>query len=99
MKILRIRLEGFRGVLTALDIPCGAGFTVICGRNGAGKSTVCDAIEFVLRGSLAVRGGTERGEYISNYLWWRGNPSAQRLRAAVDFCDSAGEEFTVERTP
>ena len=97
MKIHRVRLAGFRGVQQPLEVPCGRGFTVICGNNGAGKSTICDAIEFVLSGSLGFHVGSERGEYISNYIWWRG-PAAREHYAAVDISDPEGDVFTVQRT-
>src|SRR5207302_4100248 len=99
MKIDLIKMEGFRGIRNSLEIACGAGFTVICGANGTGKSTICDSLELLLRGSLLFREGTERGEYISNYLWWRGEKPAERSSVAIRFRESDGGEFTLSRAP
>lgn len=48
-----IEVTGFRGIgpTATLDLVPGPGLTVIAGRNGAGKSSFADALEFVLTGS------------------------------------------------
>src|SRR5260370_5408781 len=100
MKISKIKLSGFRGIRAPIEIPCGRGFTVICGRNGAGKSTVCDAIEFVLAGTLQrFLSDTERGEYISDYLWWRGPSAPTHYYASVEFTNDQGIETQVQQKP
>ncbi len=99
MKIDLIKIEGFRGIRNSLEIACGTGFTVICGPNGTGKSTICDSLELVLRGSLLFHEGTERGEYISNYLWWRGEKPAERSSVTIRFRGSDGGELTLSRAP
>lgn len=47
-----IRVEGFRGVGPGaeLDLPPGPGLTVVVGRNGTGKSSFAEALEFALTG-------------------------------------------------
>ena len=52
MKLEYIEVCGFRGFRNVERFNFGAGFTVISGRNGVGKSTVCDAIEFALTGEI-----------------------------------------------
>src|SRR5262249_834986 len=44
-----IRVEGFRGVGEAatLSIPPGPGLTLIVGRNGSGKSSFAEGLEFL----------------------------------------------------
>jgi chromosome segregation protein len=98
MRIRKISLAGFRGIRSLLEIPCGAGFTVICGPNGSGKSTICDALEFLLTGTLerfAVE--TERREHIADYLWWRGRPVPENRYVAIEFSGAHLEAFTLRR--
>ena len=53
MKLAFIEVSGFRGFRNPLRIDLGTGFTVVSGRNGVGKSTLCDAVEFALTGSIS----------------------------------------------
>lgn len=98
MRIRKISLSGYRGVRGLLEIPCGPAFTVICGRNGTGKSSVCDALEFVLTGTLhRYKEETERGEKISDYLWWRGRAPVSSHSVFVEFEEADGSVFTLGR--
>jgi DNA repair exonuclease SbcCD ATPase subunit len=98
MKIRKINLTGYRGVRGLIEIPCGPAFTVICGRNGTGKSSVCDALEFVLTGTLdRYREESERGEKISDYLWWRGKPAVPSHSVVVELEEVGGSVFTLGR--
>lgn len=47
-----ISVTGFRGIgrRAELDLPPGPGLTLIAGRNGAGKSSFADALEYLLTG-------------------------------------------------
>ncbi len=49
----KIKLRNFRGIGRNVDIPLGKGITVLFGINGTGKTSVCDAIEWAVTGSLA----------------------------------------------
>ena len=98
MKIRKISLAGYRGVRGPLEIACGPAFTVICGRNGTGKSSICDSLEFVLTGNLErYQEESERGEKISDYLWWRGKPAVRNHFVAVEFEEEDGSTFTLGR--
>jgi DNA repair exonuclease SbcCD ATPase subunit len=100
MKISFIELEGFRGVRTRIKVNVPDGFLVITGRNGAGKSTICDAIEYALTGTLSkYEAGTERGESLEHYMWWRGRQTAADHFVRVGFTDRHGKDFVVTRTP
>ncbi|HSY64594.1 MAG TPA: AAA family ATPase [Terriglobales bacterium] len=98
MRIRKISLTGYRGARGVVEIPCGPAFTVICGRNGTGKSSICDALEFVLTGTLdRYREETERGEKISDYLWWRGRPAVPNHSVVLELEEADGSVFTLGR--
>ena len=48
-RIDRLSLRGFRGASRPVEIPFDphAPITLIFGENGTGKSTICDAIDFI----------------------------------------------------
>jgi chromosome segregation protein len=98
MKIRKINLTGYRGVRGPLEIECGSAFTVICGRNGTGKSSICDSLEFVLTGTLdRYQEESERREKISDYLWWRGKPAVPNHSVVVEFEEEDGSTFSLGR--
>jgi chromosome segregation protein len=99
MKLSFIEIAGFRGFRekTRLDIP--AGFAVLTGRNGAGKSTVLDAIDFALTGTIdkfPVR--TARGGGLDQHIWWVGKGGASQSYVSIGIKDDDGREFVVTRT-
>lgn len=90
---------GFRGFRDKLRVTFGSGFTVITGRNGVGKSTVFDAVEFALTGSIdkySVEKAAQ--ESLSDYLWWRGAGSADAHYVTLSFKGDSGENFTIKRS-
>lgn len=100
MKLCSIEIEGFRGAQRFLRVDFGKGFTIITGKNGSGKSTICDAVEYVLTGSLQrFQTETEKGERIDDYLWWRGSDHPARRIVTLVFKDEQGNEYTVSRGP
>jgi recombinational DNA repair ATPase RecF len=99
MKLKYIELAGFRGFRSPQRIDFGVGFTVISGRNGVGKSTICDAIEFVLVGEIgkyAVE--TAARESVSDYIWWRGAGPAPAYFVRAAFAADDGRDFVVTRS-
>lgn len=100
MRITKISMAGFRGVRGRLDLAVQDGFLVITGRNGSGKSTVCDAIEFALTGRLSrFEARKEKNESIADYLWWRGDGRAGDRFVQVDFITDGGRPITLRRDP
>jgi DNA repair exonuclease SbcCD ATPase subunit len=100
MKLTRLEVSGFRGIRGRADIWFPSGFTVIVGRNGAGKSTLCDAIEYALTGSITKhRCGSEKGENIEQYLWWRGTNPPEERYVSLTLVDADGREYPITRRP
>jgi chromosome segregation protein len=94
-----VEISGFRGIKDKLRIVFGKGFTVISGRNGVGKSTIFDAIEFALTGSINKYTVDKTAlESLSDYLWWRGEGTPDGYYVTVAFGNDSGEHFVVTRT-
>lgn len=99
MKLDFVEVCGFRGFREKVRITFGSGFTIITGRNGVGKSTLCDAVEFALTGSIdkyAVDKAAQ--ESLNDYLWWRGNGAPNEHYVTASFKTDDGETFVVTRT-
>lgn len=99
MRLDFIEVCGFRGFRDPVRINFGRGFTVITGRNGVGKSTLCDAVEFAITGSIdkyAVEKAAK--ESLSDYLWWRGEGVPKAHYVTASFVDDNGKPFTITRT-
>lgn len=73
MKLAYIDLCGFRGYRKPIRVEFADGFTIIDGRNGVGKSTIFDAVEFALTGGLSKYNDAKAsGETVADYIWWTG---------------------------
>lgn len=99
MKLAYVDVCGFRGYREAVRIDFPEGFTVIDGRNGVGKSTIFDAVEFALTGTIAKYGdATADRETIADYIWWtgEGKPPPHRY-VEVGFRDGQ-EVFPIRRS-
>lgn len=100
MKIERLTISGFRGFRDRVEVPFAKGFTVIDGRNGVGKSTLFDAIEFSLTGHLSKYGEMKAsGESVADYLWWKGDGPSPTERFVELMLSDGEEQITVRRTP
>lgn len=78
MKLAYVDVSGFRGYREPLGIEFPEGFTVIDGRNGVGKSTIFDAVEFALTGTIAKYGtATADRETIADYICGPGRENRQ----------------------
>jgi DNA repair exonuclease SbcCD ATPase subunit len=99
MNLDYVEVCGFRGFRDKLRVTFGSGFTVVVGRNGVGKSTLFDAVEYALTGSID-KYTVERAaqESLSDYLWWRGSGKAEAYYVIAAFKDATGEVFTIKRT-
>jgi chromosome segregation protein len=99
VKLAHVDLCGFRGFHKRLRIDFPDGFTIIDGRNGVGKSTIFDAVEFALTGTIAKYGdATSAGETIADYIWWIGEGKTPPDRyVEVGFRDGE-DELVLRRT-
>jgi chromosome segregation protein len=99
MRLDFVEICGFRGFRDVARITFGRGFTVITGRNGVGKSTVCDAVEFAITGSIDKYSVEKAAkESLSDYLWWRGEGVPEAHYVIASFVDDDGKPFTITRT-
>ena len=57
MRLNSIELEWFRGAADAVNLDLGGRSCVVFGKNGAGKSSFVDSVEFILKGG---NGSSER---------------------------------------
>ncbi|TVT76544.1 MAG: AAA family ATPase [Denitromonas halophila] len=99
MKLDFVEVCGFRGFREKVRVDFGSGFTIITGRNGVGKSTLCDAVEFALTGSInkyAVEKAAQ--ESLNDYLWWRGEGKPSDHYVTASFMRDDGETFAITRS-
>ena len=78
MKLAYVEVAGFRGFKDSTRFDFPAGFVVLTGRNGVGKSTILDAIDFALTGTInkyAVKGA--KGGGLESHIWWVGDGAAE----------------------
>jgi chromosome segregation protein len=101
IRVLNLEICGFRGIRARIKLDFAAGFTVLTGANGSGKSSIVDAMEFALSGSISKyeEGSGEKGEKSSAYEWWRGNKPALDNYVRVQLADSTGLLITITRRP
>jgi chromosome segregation protein len=99
MKVDFVEVSGFRGFRETLRMDVASGFTVISGRNGIGKSTLCDAIEFAITGEIDKYRVERAGrETLDDYLWWRGDGSPSEQYVKVGFLGANGQPFVIRRS-
>ena len=99
MNIAYIGLCGFRGYRDEVRIELAPGFNIISGRNGVGKSTLCDAVEYALTGNLNKYGDKKSaGESVEQYIWWRGKEPAEENYIEVAFRDSLDNLHIIRRS-
>src|SRR5882757_2178970 len=99
MKLDYVELAGFRGFRdkTRFDIP--SGFAVLSGRNGTGKSTLLDAVDFALTGTINKFAVKEaKGGGLLDHIWWVGEGTASEHQVTVGFMDEEGGRFAVTRS-
>lgn len=99
MKLAFVEMAGFRGFKnkTRFDLP--GGFVVLTGRNGVGKSTVFDAVDFVLTGTINKYPVKDaKGGGLDDHIWWVGEGAPESQYVAVGFVGEDGRGFVVTRS-
>lgn len=73
MKVAYVELAGFRGFRDKTRFDFSPSFVVLSGRNGAGKSTILDALDFALTGTIDKYPVTSaKGGGLNSHMWWLG---------------------------
>lgn len=99
MKLHFVEMAGFRGIRDPLRLEFSDSCTVISGRNGVGKSTVCDAIEFAISGEIRkYRVEKAAQESFGDYVWWRGGVSPEQHFVKVGLVDEDQKQFEFIRS-
>ena len=99
MKVEFVEMTGFRGFREKTRIVLPPGFAVLNGHNGTGKSTVLDAIDYALTGTInkfSVKGA--KGGGLDEHIWWIGSGKAPAHYVSVGFVNSSEERFVVTRS-
>lgn len=98
IRVSYISLCGFRGYREPVRIEFAPGFNVISGRNGVGKSTLCDAVEYTLTGTIhKYSDAYASGESVEDYIWWRGESKPVAYFVEVGFVDDSGKTHVIQR--
>jgi DNA repair exonuclease SbcCD ATPase subunit len=99
MKLRFVEMTGFRGFRDRIRFEFPNGFAVLTGRNGAGKSTVLDAIDYALTGTInKFQFKGHKGAGVQEHIWWVGSGQPEAHSVSVGFADEQGEPFVVTRT-
>lgn len=105
MKLSYVELCGFRSYRQRARVDFAPGFTIIDGRNGVGKSTLFDAVEYALTGSINKYLDSKANQVKANkesvldYVWWTGEGDTPPDRyVEVGFVDKNKVLFVVRRT-
>lgn len=100
MKLDYVEMAGFRSCCEQLRVRFGSGLTVITGRNGVGKSTIMDAVEFAMTGTISkYKIERAKGGGLAEHTWWVGEHLANQSYVEVGFVTDGGERLAAKRTP
>jgi chromosome segregation protein len=99
MKLEFVEVSGFRGFRDSTRVNFPTGFVVFSGRNGVGKSTLLDAVDFALTGTInKFEVKSARGGGLDEHIWWVGPGKAEAHYVTVGFIDSEGKRVKVTRS-
>lgn len=97
LSIESLTVRGFRGIPGKETLNLAGNNGVVVGPNGTGKSTLTQALEFLLTGQVSALTGAGTGrinrrEHIPNH-----NVDPREVYVEVQFADEGGESLTVRR--
>jgi len=99
MRLAFVEMAGFRGFKDRTRFELPGGFVVLTGGNGAGKSTVLDAVDFVLTGTInkyTVKDA--KGGGLADHIWWVGEGAPESWHVSVGFVDEDSKELVITRS-
>lgn len=99
MKLEFVEVAGFRGFREKTRFDFTTGFAVLTGRNGVGKSSLFDAIDFALTGTITkyqVKGA--KGGGLDSHIWWIGSEACTEQYVKVGFIGPDGSRFWLQRS-
>lgn len=99
MRFAYVEVAGFRGFRDVTRFVFPAGFVVLTGRNGAGKSTILDAVDYAFTGTInkfAVKGA--KGGGLDSHIWWVGEGAAAAHYVEVGLVAPDGRELKIVRS-
>ena len=100
MKLNSVEVCGFRGFHSKVSVPVPDGFLILSGRNGSGKSSVIEAIEFALCNTISRPSlSPENRENIDDYVWWRGDKDPVDRYVRLEFAMDEDATLLVTRRP
>jgi predicted ATPase len=93
MLLDRLNVEAFRGIRNSLEIPLDASITVLLAANGTAKTSVCDAVEWLLTGRVRrLQAGLVAAASLQNRY---ATDTPPRVQATANW---AGVSREIERT-
>lgn len=99
MKLAFVEISGFRGFKNKTTFQFPSGFAVLTGRNGVGKSSVFDAVDFALTGTINKYQVREaRGGGLVDHIWWLGDGRPTEQYVLIGFSDEHGNRFQIRRS-
>ena len=99
MKLEFVEIAGFRGFRDKTRFDLAVGFTVLSGRNGTGKSTLLDAVEFAIAGTISKFSvKAAKGGGLDEHIWWLGSGKAEAHYVTVGFVGDDGNRFAITRS-
>ncbi|WPU34505.1 AAA family ATPase [Pseudoalteromonas piscicida] len=90
LNLKKLTISGLRGVSNPLTLNFEKTFTLIFGHNGTGKTSICDAIDFLANGDCSSLGDNSLGSARHKFWPFVGKKSSD---VAVDLSLSDGSSW------
>jgi chromosome segregation protein len=98
MRLDFIEIAGFRGFRDRTRFDLSPASVVVTGRNGVGKSTLIDAVDYAFTGTIGKYSvQNAKGGGLADHIWWVGKPEAEEHFVEVGFINEAGDRVSIRR--